>query len=117
MRKKHLEGKWCLPALSFLTITYLAIAVSACVGDRREEKWYEKSLDSGIGKPFGKAVYGSKSLYKYLSDDGNYYELQNELPNGCSYVWRIRKIDDVITSWRLTSDAALCNHHFFTGSR
>lgn len=99
------------PSLVWTVKMLLLIAsmhATSCVAV--DENAIEKRLESSIGQKFSESRWSkptaAKRVVREEDDEIRVYEFS--WANGCSYRIVVRKIDDVIASWRFTSDTELC---------
>jgi hypothetical protein len=93
----------------------VAVLGVGCISSRPPD-WFDQSLNSVVGKEFEKIKTISQKYYQIITEDDQYKDQQSQLPNGCTYVLRVRKSDDIIISWRYVSAPSLCNHDLDTRS-
>lgn len=94
--------------LGILLLVVASTHITSCAAV--DENAIQKRLDSSVGQRF------SESRWRYLAAENGVLREDRESirvyefswANGCSYQIVVRKADDLITSWRFTSDADLC---------
>ncbi len=75
-----------------------------------DENAIQKRLESTVGQRFSQSRWNQPTAAKrVIREDGESIRVYEFLwENGCAYQVVVRKADDVITSWRFTSEADLC---------
>lgn len=75
-----------------------------------DENAIQKRLESSVGQRFSVSRWSRPTVAKKvtLEDGGSIRVYEFLWANGCAYQVVVRKTDDVITSWRFTSEVDLC---------
>lgn len=77
----------------------------------------EETLQKSVGRRFSDWDRAGRSKWHVLTSDALHDELEYRWPNGCSAALSVRKPDDIIFGWRLTSDPAPCRERVvYTGA-
>lgn len=93
----------------------VAVLGVGCTSSRPPD-WADQSLNRAVGQKFELLRIRSQHYFKVVDEKDEYKDQQDQLPNGCTYVLRVRKSDDIIISWRYVSAPSLCNHDLDTRS-
>ncbi len=96
--------------MSRSTLAFLVCAVQAIACTTVDDNALEHALEASVGQPFARSRWGGPTVLRRAVREDNASSRIYDITyaNGCSHEIVVRKADDIITSWRFTSSAALC---------
>ena len=97
--------------IGLLALTLVALTSCAIQGDD-----FVQSQNRVIGRKFAAYAGSNARHFVELNANDKYRELQWTRPDGCSWAYKVRTSDDVMESWRYTSDPTLCKKAYYGGS-
>ena len=64
--------------------------------------------DHLIGKKFSEVIFKRRQVYKVIRETDSLEEFENRRSDGCIMVYGVRKKDDTIEYWRVSSGSDTC---------